>query len=153
MVALDRLDYTKPIEDEMDNNIESYTKINDSNNRQEIHEQKTAYYGLFNIDVNRSKDAKNDEDVLLDTCENAKNQDTIVSTDVVSTNIPDKEGYKRDQESGKNRFPLASFFSTHEAESVKELKKEINQQIKQKEKETKESRNPLGNILKILHKK
>jgi len=153
MVALDRLDYTKPIEDEMDNNIESYTKINDSNNRQEIHEQKTAYYGLFNIDVNRSKDAKNDEDVLLDTCENAKNQDTIVSTDVVSTNIPDKEGYKRDQESGKNRFPLASFFSTHEAESVKELKKEINQQIKQKEKETKESRNPLGNILKILNKK
>jgi hypothetical protein len=153
MVALDRLDYTKPIEDQMDNNIESYNKINDSNNRQEIHEQKTAHYGLFNIDVKRSNDAKKDEYVLMDTYENAKNQDTKVSTDVVSTNEPDKEGYKRGQESGKNRFPLASFFSTQEAESVKELKKETNQQVKQKEKETKESRNPLGNILKILHKK
>jgi hypothetical protein len=45
MVALDRLDYTKPIEDEMDNNIESYTKINNSNNRQEIHEQKQCIMG------------------------------------------------------------------------------------------------------------
>ncbi|MGB9169803.1 MAG: hypothetical protein WCB31_12865 [Nitrososphaeraceae archaeon] len=153
MVALDRLDYTKPIEDEMDNNIESYTKINNSNNRQEIHEQKTVHYGLFNIDVNRLNDTKDHDDVLLDTYENTKNQDTTVSTDAVSTNVPDNEGYKRNQDIGKNRFPLASFLSKQEAESVKELKKETNQQVKQKEKETKESRNPLGNILKILHKK
>lgn len=154
MVALDRLDYTKPIEEEMDNNIESYTKINNSNNnRQEIHEQKTEHYGLFNIDVNRLKMAKNDEEVLLDVYENTKNQDTTVSTGVVSTNGPNSEGYKGDKDSGKNRFPLGSFFSTRETESVKELKNEINQQIKQKEKEIKESRNPLGNILKILHKK
>lgn len=153
IVALDRLDNTKPIEDEMDNNIESHTKMNNSNNRQEIHEQKTAHHGLFNIDVNRLNDAKDHDNVLLDTYENTKNQDTTVSTDVVSTNVPDNKGYKRNQDIGKNRFPLASFFSTQEAESVKELKKEINQQVKQKEKETKESRNPLGNILKILHKK
>lgn len=153
IVALDRLDNTKPIEDEMDNNIESHTNMNNSNNRQEIHEQKTAHHGLFNIDVNRLNDAKDHDNVLLDTYENTKNQDTTVSTDVVSTNVPDNEGYKRNQDIGKNRFPLASFFSTQEAESVKELKKEINQQVKQKEKETKESRNPLGNILKILHKK
>jgi hypothetical protein len=108
---------------------------------------------LFNIDVNRLNDAKDHDDVLLDTYENTKNQDTTVSTDAVSTNVPDNEGYKRNQDIGKNRFPLASFFSTREAESVKELKKETNQQVKQKEKETKESRNPLGNILKILHKK
>jgi hypothetical protein len=154
MVALDRLDYTKPIEEEMDNNIESYTKINNRNNNiQETHEQKKEHYGLFNIDVNRLKDAKNDEDVLLDTYENTKNQDITVSTEVGSKNGPDREDYKTDQDSGKNRFPLAAFFSTREAESVKDLKNEINQQIKLKEKETKESRNPLGNILKILHKK
>ena len=145
LVALENLEKTKPLEDSINDKIESINRYGDEENIQKekpksnvgIKKEGMPIISIFNKDTNLNKNK--------------------VVQDIQQKDSEYLELKGQDKKINKswNRFPLASFFSSKENQN--KIKQENERKVKnmitreeEEEEKLEQNRNPLGNIFKNI---